>query len=52
MISLYKNLRWMRAGFAERVLAESAVRSLILNPARRARMLAVLLAEAARAHSA
>ncbi len=52
MISLYTNLRWMRAGFIEQVLAESAVRSLILSPARRARTLAVLLAKAASVHSA
>jgi hypothetical protein len=36
----------MQAGFIERVLAESAVRSLMLNPTRRARILAALLAEA------
>lgn len=52
MISLHKHQCWMRAGFIELVLAEAAVRSLILSPVRRARILAALFVEAARMRSA
>lgn len=52
MISLHSSQhssqRWMQAGYAERMLAASAVRSLVLSSVRRARILAALWMEAAK----
>lgn len=48
MISHSNCQRWMLAGYAERVLAASAMRSLVLSSIRRAQILAALWAEAAK----